>query len=220
MRAGATGIAAALMLTSGCRHDSCMTLQRTDQVQTTQPDTVSNTLSHIEASLDRIEARQRAQPNGVMLRTGQLGTEGMNIGVVRVTSLNDVTSEINWASGQLGIPSSNIYAQALMESGNLNATSIDNNNIFGIGGNVNFKRFRTLHDNTVEYVSILKDHGVVGITDFDTFVDRLGQSGYYGGESSASYNSKIRGNVALLYEKGIWARAYLSRNIGNGSDGQ
>ena len=100
-----------------------------------------------------------------------------------------------------------------MESGNLNETALQNNNIFGLKPNGVFGHFDTLHDGTLKYVHILSSHNVMNISDFDVFIDRLGKSGYYGNESGGSDEGKVLANLQSLDSRGDGVIAYLSRKM-------
>lgn len=221
MKAAVAGsvVATAVGLMHGCysyEHLKRIEVERISQEPTLIPQIQENVdgLKKIDAAVDDLIAK-REQYNSLIRQQKEAAAQSSALASTNVNSskLGEVMGEIDWASKQLNIPSSYILVQALMESGNLNETALQNNNIFGIGGRANFAHFGTLHEGTEKYVEILSKHNVVNISDFDVFMNRLGQSGYYGNQSVGSYESAVLANLQSLDSRGDGVIAYLSRKM-------
>lgn|GEM_PF-2953832 len=133
-------------------------------------------------------------------------SQARNLGTREDKYIDRILGEANWASLQLRIPRPFIIAQWLMESGNLDNSSIAHNNPGGIkarnGSGYELRKFGSLHSFGEEYVRVLRKDGAVNSGNFDYLINRLYAGHYFVGESRNGYANKVAYHLQLIRNAG------------------
>ncbi len=132
--------------------------------------------------------------------------------------LLNLISEARKVSNTLNIPFAFVMSDWLMESGKLSTLSnknIEFNNLANLGyegnnGTFVLMKFNTLNAFADAYTKVLRSEGVENTSNLQEIVTKMGNSGFFIGESAYSYLESINGAMQLVSFK-----EYNPYNTGN-----